>query len=111
MAQVVSLRREKDFVPGRAFVCTQNSCSSVYFIEGPTQAADLLIEGHWWHFEELGINDKIPLWTTSPKLENPFTAEDNTKDRTRWFAIDLGPDTRLARSRNDGEILGRPLGN
>jgi hypothetical protein len=107
----VTLRREKDFVPGRAFMCTQNTCASLYFIESLTQAADLLVDGHWWHFEELGMDEKIPPWTTSPKLENAFTAEDNTKDRTRWYAIDLGPETRLARSRKDGEILGRPIAN
>jgi hypothetical protein len=105
----VTLRREKDSVPGRAYMCTKNTGASIYFIESLTQAADLLIDGHWWHFEELGIDDKIPEWTTSPKLKNSFTAEDNAKDRTRWYAIDLGPETRLARSRKDGEILGRPI--
>jgi hypothetical protein len=105
----VTLRQEKkDFIGGHTYMCTKNSCSSLYNIEN-TQAADLLIDGHWWHFEELLFDGKIPTWTTSPKMKAPFTAADNAQDRTRWYAIDLGPDTRLARSRKDGEILGRPI--
>jgi hypothetical protein len=108
-SQEVTLRRETDFVPGRAYMCTKNTCASLYNIEYLKQAADLLLDGHWWHFEELGVDDKIPVWTTSPKALRPFVAEDDAKDRTRWYAIDLGSDTRLARSRKDGEILGRPI--
>jgi hypothetical protein len=109
--QIGSLKltlRQGERFPGKTYLCAKRSCTALYVVEGTTRAGDLLIDSHWWHFEELGADGKIAPWTTSPKAENLVTHTDSMVDRTAWYGIDLGLKTRLARNRPNGEILGRP---
>ena len=85
-------------------VCTHLLCSPVYRYND-RRSADLDIEGHWWHFEEIPASQLIPSWRTSPDSQtdsHPYYRQYG------WYGVDLGERAQAARRNNESILLARP---
>ncbi len=99
----VNLRVSTDpTVPQTA--CTHLLCSPVYR-NNDRRSADLEIDSHWWHFEEVPASEPIPTWRTSPAA--PAEAHPYYR-QYGWYGVDLGPTAQAARRNDDNELLARP---
>jgi hypothetical protein len=104
-------------VHGKAVgLCSKTICTRIYRdSEGSTDSADLLIDGHWWHFENLATNEDEPTFRTSPASTDSGdvtiypTAEAALDKSYRWWGIDFGTDVQAARRNEQRELLLRPV--
>jgi hypothetical protein len=104
-------------IHGRAVgLCTKILCTRIYRdSEGSTDSADAIIDGHWWHFENLATNEDEPTFRTSPASVDGGdvtiypTAEAALDKSYRWWGIDFGTETQAARRNEQRELLLRPV--
>lgn len=117
----------KKLSPG--YMCSRIVCAPIYF-QNITQSSDLIIDGHWWHFEKVGSVEKKPTWrisTGKPRLSAPglsdeqqnadtrpplaelTTVEDRSNRWNIWYGVDFGTRTVLVRRGDENNLLARPL--
>jgi hypothetical protein len=104
-------------VHGKAVgLCTKILCTRIYRdSESTTDSADLLIDGHWWHFENLATNEDEPTFRTSPSSTGGGdvmifpTAEAALDKSYRWWGIDFGTEVQAARRNEQRELFLRPI--
>lgn len=97
--------------PRRAtsIICALMVCAPIDYSVPGNPAAELLIAGHWWHVERALLSDPPPQWRTSPASDEPPTFSAAAGDGLRWWAVDLGDRSKVARRNDDRAALARPL--
>jgi hypothetical protein len=97
-------------------LCTKTLCTRIYRdSESSTDSADAIINGHWWHFENLATNEDEPTFRTSPATTGGgdvtiFPTADAPLDKFyRWWGIDFGTTTQAARRNEQRELHLRPI--
>jgi hypothetical protein len=92
-------------------LCTPSICARVYNSwNGLAKEADILIDGHWWHFRQIANYDKtIPKYFTSPDIDTFKTGRANFDRVYSWWGVDFGPKVTAARNESESQPLLRPL--
>jgi hypothetical protein len=92
-------------------LCTPSACARIYSSwDGLAKEADLLIDGHWWHFRQIANYDKsAPKYFTSPGADTFKTCRANFDRIYSWWGIDFGPKVTAARKESESQLLLRPL--
>ena len=97
-------------------LCTTTLCTRIYYsADSFTYSADLIIDGHWWHFENLFTKEDEPTFRTSPSSTGGGDvmiypkAEAGLDKSYRWWGIDFGPDVQAARRNEQRELFLRPV--
>jgi hypothetical protein len=106
----LTLRTVPDSVENPGYLCNETVCTRIYF-QFVTEAADLIINGHWWHFEKLGSAETPATWRTSPPAEPAAGAWPTAEDSTtwnRWVGVDFGTKTLMARRGQENDLINRP---
>ncbi len=97
-------------------LCTKILCTRIYFDQASsTHSADVIIDEHWWHFENLATDEDEPTFRTSPASTGGGdvviypTAEAGLDKSYRWWGIDFGTGTQAARRNEQRELFLRPV--
>jgi hypothetical protein len=92
-------------------LCTPSICARIYNNwNGLAREADILIDGHWWHFRQIANYDKtIPKYFTSPVIDTFKTGRANFDRTYSWWGIDFGPNVTAVREESESQLLLRPL--
>jgi hypothetical protein len=104
-------------VHGKAVgLCTKTLCTRIYRDQASsTDSADVIIDGHWWHFENLATNEDEPTFRTSPAAADGgdttvFPTADAALDKSyRWWGIDFGTKVQAARRNEQRDLFLRPV--
>jgi hypothetical protein len=104
-------------VHGKAVgLCTKTLCTRIYSDQpSSTYSADLVVDGHWWHFENLATNEDEPTFRTSPAAADGgditvFPTADAALDKFyRWWGIDFGTKVQAARRNEQRDLFLRPV--
>ena len=90
-------------------VCVRTICTMIDLPGPGVESADLIVAGHWWHFDHTPSTYPAPTWRTAPATALGATYETVRQNYT-WRALDLGTAGRALRRGDDDFAFTRPLG-